>query len=362
MQESEEIRKLFERYRDGKCTPDEEKRLHAWFNHYAMQEASGLDELQEAHETNASNIRTLRRQWLRYAAVFLFVGLSVAAWFIKDDIVQTTTPEMAATPTEDILPGGNKAILKLADGRAISLNEDQAEIAIRDGRIVYAATDMIVTDTEEDNTMELRTPNGGTYALTLSDGTKVWLNAASSLKYPMKFSAEKRQVKVEGEAFFDVVHDSKRPFTVLSSGQEIEVLGTAFNVSAYADDGDVKTTLVEGAVRLIAQESGAYIQLRPNEQAILKDGKLKTRRVDTQRFTAWKNGDFYFHETPLEDMMKELSRWYDVEVTYEQTVPQEFFNGGMSRSVSLNTVLEFLRISEIPYEIEGRTMKIYTKK
>jgi len=359
MQESEEIRKLFERYRTGKCSPEEEARLHAWFNHYVRHEASGLDELQEEHEKHTSGIRKLRRHLLHYAAIFLFVGLSATAWFVKDHIFPAAAPEMVTAPTDDIQPGGNKAILMLADGRTVQLDEEYAEISIRDGKMVYASTDIVVAaDGGDFGIMELRTPNGGTYALTLADGTKVWLNAASSLKYPVKFDAEKRQVEVEGEAYFAVAHDQEQPFKVVSRGQEIEVLGTAFNVSAYADDGDVKTTLVEGSVQLMAKGSGTRIQLRPNEQAILKNGTLKTRQVDIQRFIAWKNGDFYFDETPLADMMKELSRWYDVEVQYEKTIPQEFFNGGMSRNVSLDTVLEFLRISEIPYTIEGRKIVI----
>lgn len=367
MQEQEKIRQLFERYRRGQCTPEEQARLHAWFNRYAANEAQGLDNLGELYVQERTALKKRWSRRLQYAAALLITV--VAAWYVWEDRA-VDEPSTNLVVEKDIPPGGNKATLTLADGRTIDLSEAQSGIVVGDG-IAYLdgsevfetgdgkleAEDSLHTGRTIDD-LRLTTPKGGTYQITLSDGTKVWLNAASTLKYPSRFDGAERVVEVEGEAYFSVAKDKRRPFKVISGSQQIEVLGTEFNVSAYADEKDVKTTLVEGSIELQVNSSGKRMALVPGEQSVLKGGEVNKRKVDVGPYIAWKDGNFNFDNTALADMMKQMSRWYGVDVVYENGVPNERFSGAMSRNVSLQTVLELLRVSEINYRIESNTLII----
>jgi ferric-dicitrate binding protein FerR (iron transport regulator) len=201
--------------------------------------------------------------------------------------------------------------------------------------------------------LELATPLGGIYQITLPDGTKVWLNAGSSLKYPMSFAKNERRVSLEGEAFFEVTKDSARPFKVLSKGQEIEVLGTAFNVNAYPDNTVIKTTLVNGKVKLSNDKRySKAIFLLPGQQSTnSNNGKIHLANVDTAPFTAWKEGLFYFDETPLSDALQQIGRWYNVEVKYKGEVPQTHFYGRIKRSKPLREVLDVLEEGGLRFEL-----------
>lgn len=356
MQEREKVRQLFERYRQGQCTPEEEARLHAWFNRYAGEEAGGLDDLREKYDVNGSAGEKLWQRWLPYAAI-LAVALTMT-WYFWDNRGLGQLAVGTVVQTEDIAPGGNRATLTLADGRTIDLSEAQSGIVVADKRIVYEDESEALLDFEAEKTIPLilSTPKGGTYQITLSDGTKVWLNAASTLKYPSHFSHDERVVEIEGEGYFAVAKDPSRPFKVASGNQRIEVLGTEFNVSAYNDEKDVKTTLVEGSVQLQVDASSEQMSLVPGEQSLLSGTSLRKREVDVTPYVAWKDGVFNFDNTTLSDMMKQMSRWYGVEVIYESDVPNERFSGVMSRDVTLQTVLELLSISEITFRIQGNQL------
>nr|WP_281358878.1 FecR family protein [Sphingobacterium prati] len=201
--------------------------------------------------------------------------------------------------------------------------------------------------------LELTTPLGGMYQITLPDGTKVWLNAASSLKYPMSFAKNERKVILLGEAFFEVTKDNSRPFKVLSKGQEIEVLGTAFNVNAYPENTMIKTTLITGKVKLSNDNHATLpIYLKPGQQsANTNSGNIRVANVDTAPFTAWKDGLFYFDETPLPDALQQIGRWYNVEVRYKAEVPQTHFYGRIKRSKPLREVLEVLEEGGLHFEL-----------
>lgn len=357
MQAREKIRQLFDRYRQGLCTPEEQAILHAWLNQYAADEAYGLDELLEEYEVERTMKRKRWLQWLPYAAVLLMT--SATTWYFWPYEGKGPVPDDQIVGTDDIQPGGNRATLILSDGSTIDLSEMQSGIVVEDKRILYEgeAGDLIPLQSEVTPLM-LSTPKGGTYQITLSDGTKVWLNAESTLKYPSRFNGMERVVEVEGEAYFLVAKNPEKPFKVISRGQEIEVLGTAFNVMAYADERAVKTTLVEGKVALKVDGSGARISLEPNEQSILLGADLRKHQVDVRPYVAWKDGEFNFDNTPLTDMMKQMSRWYGVDVSYAHEVPKDRFSGTVSRNVSLQTILELLRISEVDYRIENNTLII----
>ncbi len=363
MQAREEIRRLFERYREGTCTPEERAQLHAWFNHFAEHEAHGLDELRMVYEKNE---KAMRRRWIRwfpYAAAAAVIAL-VGVWYTLTDSTESHSSEMIGAVHGDVAPGSNRATLTLADGRVVDLNETRPGIVVKEGRITYEDGDSLavvsnglnLTPKETSPLLQLATPRGGTYQVTLSDGTKVWLNAGTTLKYPLAFDDRVRSVEINGEGYFVVAKDKSRPFRVVSKGQEIEVLGTEFNVSAYADEPDTKTTLVNGAVQVTNLRSKVVNRLSPGKQAIVNEEYTGIRDVLIEKDIAWKNGSFYFDNTPLEEMMKQISRWYDVEIVYERQVPKDRFSGTMSRDVTLQTILEFLRISEVNYRVDGNKL------
>ncbi|MEC3879459.1 FecR family protein [Parapedobacter sp. 10938] len=359
MQEREKIRQLFERYRSGRCTPEELTRLHAWLNQYAKNEAQGLDDLEESYNAEHAIKKTRWLRWFPYAAAVIIVTL-VSVWYVGTDPAENLKPKIANLKPGDIAPGGNRATLTLADGRSIDLSEAESEIVVGGEHISYASgsEELVDLKDEEISLLVLATPKGGTYQITLSDGTKVWLNAESTLKYPSRFVGEERVVEIEGEAYFAVTKDSNKPFKVHSRGQQIEVLGTEFNISAYTDEHDVKTTLVTGSVELKVNASGERMALVPSEQSVLSGDMITKQTVDVGPYIAWKDGHFNFDNTTLADMMKQMERWYDVEVIFESGVPNEQFSGTMSRDVSLQTVLELLHISGINYRIQGNDLII----
>lgn len=359
MHEREKIKELFDRYRQGRCTPEEQARLHAWLSQYARNEAEGLDELREqyAAEHTAGRKRWLR--WFPYAAAIIAAAL-VTFWYINEADRPDGSVDTASLLVDDIAPGGNRATLTLADGQEIFLSESQSGIVMGDEHVLYkdGEEELANLDGDEVTLLVMSTPRGGTYQVMLADGTRVWLNAASTLKYPVRFSEAERLVEVQGEAYFSVAKDSKRPFKVVSNGQEIEVLGTEFNISAYNDERETHTTLVEGLVQLTVSATDERMSLEPGEQGLLSESGIRKQQVDLAPYIAWKDGFFHFENTPLSEMMKQMSRWYDIDVIYQDDVPNERFNGTLSRGVTLQTVLELLRISEINYRLQGDQLVI----
>lgn len=267
---------------------------------------------------------------------------------------------------EDVAPGTNKAMLTLADGTIVDLSADQEgivvgqEITYTDGRPVLDTNNGEINEELHDSAslMILNIPKGGTYRVVLSDGTKVWLNAASSLKYPAVFSSNERTIELEGEGYFEVAEDSKRPFKVLCGGQEINVLGTAFNVLAYPEEKEVKTTLVNGSLNVSARQSS--VRLKPGEESVWADNRLYTQIADIERATGWKNGLFRFSNTELKTAMMELSRWYNIEIEYRGAVPVTYFSGEIERSLHLSSVLDILKESGLNFKLEvrGKTHKL----
>jgi len=267
------------------------------------------------------------------------------------------------------VPGGNRAILTLAGGRRINLSETQSGIVVDQDQILYEeGAELVGLEVEEAVPLELSVPGGGTYQVTLADGTKVWLNAHSKLKYPSRFGSDERTVELEGEGYFSV---SKResgdwPFRIKVTGQTVEVLGTEFNLSAYPGEPK-KTTLVEGSVRVApalpptAGETGhrSPVTIKPGEQAIVGEATVDVVSVDVRKYTAWKDGLFYFEHTPFDELIREIARWYDVDVVYDGAVPRETISGKMRRGLSLMTVLGLLGTpTKAKIQLDGRTLII----
>lgn len=363
MHEREKIKKLFDRYRQGRCTPEEQARLHAWLNQYAREEAGGLDELSGPYGARSVGQGKRWLRWPPYAAAIAAVAL-VTFWYVDGDGgVGDSVVETVSVPDDDVAPGGNRATLTLADGREIFLNESQSGIVMGDERILYQEGDeeLANLDREAAAPLVLSTPKGGTYQITLSDGTAVWLNAASTLTYPSRFEGNTRTVTLSGEGYFEVTKDERKPFRVMSEGQQVEVLGTAFNVSAYPDDPETKTTLVTGAVRLGGV--GNDVKLAPGQQGIMAGNEIRVETVDVDTYTGWKNNEFVFNGIELHEAMKQLGRWYDVEVVYEGKIPSKQFYGSFSRSLTLGETLNILKQARVNFSVQqtGATNRVIVK-
>ena len=202
----------------------------------------------------------------------------------------------------------------------------------------------------------ITTPKGGQYQVTLMDGTRVWLNAASSLHYPTVFKGSERSVQLTGEAYFEVAKNSKMPFRVTSNGQVTEVLGTHFNINSYPDEQGTTTTLLEGSVRILNAKSDAAILLKPGQQSGSDaSGKIKVANVNPEQFVAWKDGKFIFTNANIESIMRQVSRWYNVEIEYKGDASKEKFGGRTSRFTNVAELLEILELTDhVQFEIEGR--------
>ncbi|RZS70928.1 FecR family protein [Pseudobacter ginsenosidimutans] len=293
------------------------------------------------------------------AAIMVLVSLGAYLWLHQDRDRQLAI-ENKMLPAQ-VLPGKEGAVLTLSDGRQIALDSaGNGHVADQNGAKVMLQNKQLIYDASESSTAEMAfntmsTPAGRQFRLTLPDGTKVWLNAASSIRYPTRFSGNERKVIITGEAYFEVKRDQSKPFRVSVSDMEVEVLGTSFNINSYANEKMLRTTLIEGAVRV--KNNAAAILLKPSQQAVLLQNHIgRSLEVkdgaDIQQVMAWKNGIFNFNGADLFMVLRELERWYDIEVRYEGRIVPGLFFGKMSRNVNLNVVLEWLKGSGVNYRFE----------
>ena len=316
----------------------------------------------ELFKTKTVNL--FSQNWLRYAAslLLLMVSLSVV-WYY------TTRPEKNELVTFDEIakPGTEKATLLLADGREINLEETQQWQTIdQPGGAVTTSKQGLSysSDTEGDEAQplvynELIIPRGGRYIVTLADGTDVWLNAGSSLKYPVAFTDSTREVFLTGEAYFDVTHNNK-PFIVNSGAMDVRVLGTTFNIAAYEDEEVMKATLVEGSVRITSSNDGASKTLTPNDQAIIKKsvGTMEVKEVNTAQYTSWVQGKLEFNNENMEVVMKRLARWYDFKYQFKNEEAKHFhFTARINNNQSISSILEMLEMTtNVKFEISDNSI------
>ncbi|HVK50012.1 MAG TPA: FecR domain-containing protein, partial [Pseudobacter sp.] len=266
---------------------------------------------------------------------------------------------------EQIQPGKEGAVLTLADGSQVSLDSvKNGVIAMQYGVTARVINGALVYEGSgsqlQYNTMS--TPKGRQYQLTLPDGTKVWLNAASSVKYPTVFTGNERNVSISGEVYFEVAKKSSQPFRVAVDRKlTIDVLGTSFNVNAYPDETTLYTTLIDGAVRVTGSKAGNSQVLKPAQQAVLANGESISvnNNVDTDKVLAWKNGVFNFEGASLADVMKQIERWYDIEVVYEKGIPDIKFWGKITKDVPLSGMLIALEKTKVHFKMENnRTLVV----
>lgn len=312
----------------------------------------------------------------RYAAAALLLSFSVAAWLWVHK--PKSSPALAARPAaQPIVAGGNKAILTLSDGRKIDLDEtSNGEIATQSNTVVKKiANGVLVYDTDtkpqsgENSFPEFNTisvPKGGQYQVVLPDGSKVWLNAASSLKYPTQFDPNQRLVELNGEGYFEIAGIPRQPFIVISNHQRIEVIGTMFNVNAYVEEAAVKTTLLNGAVTVSAVAGNSHGQLisprtlHPGQQSELFGGELRIGEGNPEAALAWKNGKFQFEYEDVRVVMRKIARWYDIEVDYHGSMTGKFFTGTISKYESLEQVLKMLQLTgTASFTVSGRKITVY---
>ncbi|HTR28567.1 MAG TPA: FecR domain-containing protein [Puia sp.] len=314
--------------------------------------------------------RTGRRWWLYTAAASIIV-LCAGGWFWYSHQHQPTPASAAPVAVAtDVKPGGNRAILTLADGRRIDLgvtangvlaSQGNTKVAkLADGQLAYnkeKTTESQPTPTIAYNI--LSTPRAGQYTLHLPDGTRVWLNNASVLKYPVAFTGADRAVELTGEAYFEVARDAAHPFRVkVENGPTVDVLGTSFNVMAYPDEPTERTTLIDGSIRVT--QNNQHIELNPAQQSSLDaQGKLRvTSDVNVQEVIAWKNGYFHFDNSSLQTTMRQLARWYDVDVEYQGQLPEHVFSGKIQRNLSLLDILKNLESDQVHFKLEGRKLLV----
>jgi len=309
-----------------------------------------------------TKVRPLFKRLAVAASIIFLLGLgSYFLFFNKTD--QQTGIVDSGQKSQDVDPGKYKARLILSDGTIIILDSlVTGELAKQGGTVVRNKDGQLVYDgpakaDEEVLYNTLTTSRGETYATVLADGSKVWLNSASSIKYPVAFNGNERRVEITGEAYFEVAHNKSKPFHVTVNGMDIRVLGTHFNVNSYADEDAMKTTLLEGSI-YVSMVNGPSSMVKPGEQARVKaSGELSVvKGVDTEQVMAWKNGVFQFSDASLQEVMRQLQRWYDVEIVYEGKIPERIFEGKISRKSTLAQVLKILQESGIHFEINKKQL------
>ena len=416
-----DTRELLKKYQDGKATAYEKAIVEQWYldNHAVNALADQID-LEAAQQKSLKALmnqinpsRSIKLGYKIAAAASVILVLGTAIYFYKSNAKQSgiLSSFQGANAKNDIAPGINGATLTLADGRKIKLSNagngklaSEAGISITktaDGQLIYTVeSSSSMQNTVADGKEAIRTfntlstSNGEQYQVILPDQTKVWLNASSSIKYPSSFAGAKdRRITLTGEAYFEVAkvtssslqvgsalqsrdeialsRNASRndvrgssvqirvPFLVFTKNQTIEVLGTHFNINSYENELTTKTTLLEGSVR-VSSPSTHNILLKPGQQSILKGDKIEVVSADTEQEIAWKNGQFYFKNAPLQAVMRQISRWYNVEVTYNKEVPDQVILGGwISRSKKLSAILNLIELTgQARFKVEGRRVTV----
>lgn len=385
MQTSSRLEELFQRWFNGQANPAEKEELinllesidingtlpavlkAAWDDLQAEQVYTNIQKdaivdkiLQKARPPLKT--RTLNHSYWWWAAAMLCIIMGAGYWL--NSRVSTRHTGNAIATTKDVPPGRHGAVLTLANGKKIVLdssgngiitNQQGTQVILSNGKLLYNAT-----KAEGVSYNNIYTPRGRKFQLVLPDNSKVWLNAGSSLQFPTAFTDKERLVKVTGEAYFEIAKDPARPFCVsVNDRMQVKVLGTSFNVNAYGDEASMNTTLLNGAV-LIETPGHKPMQLNPGQQVrAMPDGTLQMEsNVNTDQVIAWKDGYFNFDGATIQQVMRQLARWYDIEIVYEGKIPDIIFEGELPTSLQLSQVLKILNQVEIKYRIEGKRLII----
>ncbi|MBO9632733.1 MAG: FecR domain-containing protein [Chitinophagaceae bacterium] len=370
---------ILRKYLDGSCTEEEKALVESWH----LKELADSDHLpsnemiEQVHQSTATALAAhiaassrksrIRRIWPVAAAVaalfVIYAGIRFYSFFKQDEFVRASMAE-----ARELIPAGRDgAVLTLADGSKLLLDsigngfvttQNGSNISLKKGQLLYEKAN---TGTEEISFNTIATPRGRQFKVLLPDGSKAWLNAASSLRYPTSFNGSSREVTVSGEVYLEVAKDPSRPFVVATDNRsmKVEVLGTSFNINAYDDEPSINTTLTEGVVKIGDGVGASSVVLQPGQQAQVKAGMpVRTVPVEVNQVLAWKNGVFNFQDASLEKIMRQLARWYDIEVEYEKGIPDLVFEGEVNRDNSLQEVMKSLEGLGVRYKLEGKKMVI----
>lgn len=388
MKEAFEIARIIQKSLKGKLSESEERQLSGWRkvsdeNECAFQRmisedfyTIGMEKL-EMYDSRVAYGRFLQKKYqqrrkrrflinmARVAAVALpFVIALVLYVGLNREEEQMVRPSLAS----NILPGTSKAVLTLANGQMIPLGKEATDSTIiTDGTQISASGSGVTyaSGVESESVVynKLEIPRGGEFCLTLSDGTRVWLNSETSIQYPVAFGAKERRVFVQGEAYFEVAKDAKKPFTVQFMSSSVTVLGTSFNIRAYPEEKRSQTTLAEGSVRIYSP--GSSMLLKPGEQAEVSalSGEMVKQEVEVKNFTSWKDGRFVFEQQPLEDIMRTLERWYDIRVIFKDEGAKRIsLSGNMKRYGDFSQVMKMLQMTgDVRFELHGNDVYITTE-
>jgi len=360
IESSDENRKQFEQLTNHQYISLELEKL------YSYDESKGWEKIKDNLNVKTIHKRPniLFQQWRRISIAAVAVLVTGALYFIRTPSgkpFQNTS--IAQHKTDDVLPGKNKAMLTLSNGSKIVLDGSQSDTIAQQGSTKVLNLDGKVSYLPGTNTNKeilyntISTPAGGQYQVNLPDGSQVWLNASSSIRFPSSFTGTDRQVAITGEAYLEVAHNKKMPFIVAVNDAKIKVLGTSFDVMAYPDESATEVTLLEGSVNFTKDEAQAF--LKPGEQSRLsKTGNIRIfKDVDIDKILAWKNGFFYFDNADIQTVMRQLSRWYDVNILYRNKNKNDLFHADIPRTMTLAEVLKALELAGgLHFEIQGRNI------
>ncbi|MGX5816591.1 FecR domain-containing protein [Chitinophaga lutea] len=382
MSNSTEHEQLLQQYLDGKCTPEEAARLMSWLQSEGahrdllrkMQEEFPADtegeqpvipvavsdriEARLLQAISSGKVVRMRRRWIAAAAVLLLAATAALWHYRMSPRPQQSAPLAHSAKPGPILPGSSKAILTLADGSTVALDsagrrtiqQGQTMVRLQQGQLQYNAGG----EAPAAGFNVLTVPRGGQFSIVLPDGSRAWLNSASKLRFPTAFNEARRVVELEGQGYFEISKDAAHPFIVRTAAVDVEVLGTAFDVMAYPDEKHVNATLVEGAVKVREH------RLKPGQQAQLEHatGAVTIRAADVQQVIAWKTGFFEFDNANIAEIMRQVERWYDIEVTLSNTGGAREYGGRISRGLPLPDLLRMLEASGAKFRLQGRKLYV----
>lgn len=382
-----ELLRIIKKYTEGKATAEEIHFLNLYYENFENQPELLESKSEEERTAIGEDMRVkimertvfqqnekgkvisiVSKNWYKVAAVasvilLLFVGMYFFKPARSKEIAKNIAPVKPLK--NDVAPGGNKAILTLADGSTIVLDSlengsvaqqgNSKIIKLNDGKLAYEVARGGKQKTQKVAYNTVSTPRGGQYQLTLSDGSQVWLNAASSITFPTAFTGNKREVSITGEAYFEVAHNALMPFDVKVGNIKVKVLGTHFNVNAYDDEDAIKTTLLQGSVKV--SKGNEDILIVPGEQARVNKASAKItvkKNIDLEEVVAWKNGLFQFDQAGIKTIMRQIARWYDIDVEFEDGLPDKKYDGKIYRNVNASQVLKILEEGGIHFKIENK--------